>query len=592
MSRKRQRTFRPVNYNAGDIAWYRSALLREISAMNKDVRSEVRAIFESNPVANPQPVKMADDASPVRIFRDAIRGLASKWMSRFLDIASGLSDGLVDRTSEAVDRNLKASARKEGITIQMQWTEAMSERQEAIIAENVSLIKSIPEKYFTEVEGMVYRAVAKGGDRKMLTDELMQGFSKREGITRRRAEFIARDQVRKATSALSAVRQQAAGITHGEWIHSAGQANPRHSHVKAGADRLEFDLSKGAYLDGEWIMPGELPNCLPSWADISLAAGCKTLWRRPYSGKLTKLVTVSGEVVEATPNHPVLTQRGWVAIGDVNAGDYVVRVSDGIGSSVSHDHNQHNPSFSKVFELLEEVIGGCVATAGGEFHGDRANHDVDTINIDGLLRSVLDSSGAKDVCELTFTQAMIDRFSFLNRDRSLDSALSRLTAAPESVISSLCDCLALIKGSSDVKQANGFGDSASFNAFIAESLLDAASAYAKVDRDIFLANATGVHGNDFLIREIIAIAFLGAELWNLKPRSSEVLAEVVSTDGKLSCGLFESESVGYEFLRVVDNISSEYSGHVYNLETVNGWYLSASIVYHNCSCSWRPILKF
>lgn len=265
MSRKRQRTFRPVNYNAGDIAWYRSALLREIRAMNKDVRSEVRAIFESNPVANPQPVKMAEDANPVRIFRDAIRGLASKWMSRFLDIASGLSDGLVDRTSEAVDRNLKASARKEGMTIQMQWTEDMSERQEAIIAENVSLIKSIPEKYFTEVEGMVYRAVARGGDRKLLTDELMQGFSKREGITRRRAEFIARDQVRKATSALSAVRQQAAGITHGEWIHSAGQANPRHSHVKAGADRLEFELSKGAYLDGEWIMPGQLPNCSCSW---------------------------------------------------------------------------------------------------------------------------------------------------------------------------------------------------------------------------------------------------------------------------------------------------------------------------------------
>lgn len=262
MSRKRQRTFRPVNYNAGDIAWYRSALLREIREMNKDVRGEVLEVFRNNPLANPV---MANDANPVRIFRDAVRNLAGKWMSRFLDIATGLSDGLVDRTSEAVDRNLKASARKEGMTIQMQWTEAMSERQEAIIAENVSLIKSIPEKYFTEVEGMVYRAVSKGGDRKMLTDELMQGFSKREGITRRRAEFIARDQVRKATSALSAVRQQAAGITHGEWIHSAGQANPRHSHVKAGADRLEFDLSKGAYLDGKWVMPGSEPGCACSW---------------------------------------------------------------------------------------------------------------------------------------------------------------------------------------------------------------------------------------------------------------------------------------------------------------------------------------
>jgi uncharacterized protein with gpF-like domain len=274
MSRKRQRTFRPVHYNAGDISWYRSTLLREIRAMNKDVRATVLNAFENNPTLQPDPepipgsIKIAEDANPVRVVRDAIRSLASKWINRFIDMATGVSDELVTKTTDAVDRNLKASARKEGMTIQMQWTPSMEERQEAIIAENVSLIRSIPEKYFTEVEGMVYRAVAKGGDRKQLADELMQGFTHREGITRRRAEFIARDQVRKATSALSAVRQQAAGITHGEWIHSGGQANPRHSHVKAGSERKEFELAKGCYLDGAWIMPGQLPNCSCSWRPI------------------------------------------------------------------------------------------------------------------------------------------------------------------------------------------------------------------------------------------------------------------------------------------------------------------------------------
>jgi len=265
MSRKRQRTFRPVHYNAGDISWYRSTLLRQIRAMNKDVRATVIAVFEDNPLAQPE---MANDANPVRIVRDALRNLAAKWVNRFIDMATGVSDELVTKTTDAVDRNLKASARKEGMTVNMQWTPAMMERQEAIIAENVSLIRSIPEKYFTEVEGMVYRAVAKGGDRKQLADELVKNFTQREGITRRRAEFIARDQVRKATSALSSVRQQAAGITHGEWIHSAGQANPRHSHVKAGAERKEFELAKGCYLDGQWIMPGELPNCSCSWRPI------------------------------------------------------------------------------------------------------------------------------------------------------------------------------------------------------------------------------------------------------------------------------------------------------------------------------------
>src|SRR5699024_12027681 len=63
------------------------------------------------------------------------------------------SDEMVDKTQGAVDRGLLAAARRESMTINMQWTDAMLEKREAIIAENVSLIRSIPEKYFTEVEG-------------------------------------------------------------------------------------------------------------------------------------------------------------------------------------------------------------------------------------------------------------------------------------------------------------------------------------------------------------------------------------------------------------------------------------------------------
>jgi uncharacterized protein with gpF-like domain len=119
----------------------------------------------------------------------------------------------------------------------------MLQKRDAIIAENVSLIRSIPEKYFTEVESMVFRSIAKGGDRKQLADEIEREFGKRHGITRRRAEFIARDQVRKATSALSNARQQAAGIKKGIWLHSGGGNQPRHKHVQANGK--EFDLDKG-----------------------------------------------------------------------------------------------------------------------------------------------------------------------------------------------------------------------------------------------------------------------------------------------------------------------------------------------------------
>lgn len=266
MSRKKTKTLRAINYNAGDIRWYQRELLAEIRAMNDDVQQQVLAIIRDNPLASDS--KMAMDASPVQMVKRALDALAKKWVNRFVAKAVPVSDELANKTEGAVDRGLNAAARKEAITINMQWTDAMLEKRDAIIAENVSLIRSIPEKYFTEVEGMVYRAVTRGGDRKKLADEIEASFSKRHGITRRRAEFIARDQVRKATSALSNARQQAAGIKKGIWIHSGGGNEPRKKHVHANGQ--EFDLDKGLPIGdkGQYVLPGEEPNCGCVWKPV------------------------------------------------------------------------------------------------------------------------------------------------------------------------------------------------------------------------------------------------------------------------------------------------------------------------------------
>lgn len=265
MSRKKK-TLTAINYNAGNIRWYQRELLAEIRAMNADVKRQVLDIIRANPLA--QDSQLAMDANPVQLVKRALDALARKWVDRFINKAFPISDDLVKKTESAVDRGLLASARKESLTINMQWTPAMTEKVDAIIAENVSLIRSIPEKYFTEVEGMVYRAVARGGDRKQLADEIEANFGKRHGITRRRAEFIARDQTRKATSALSNARQQAAGIKKGIWIHSGGGNEPRKKHVHANGE--EFFLDKGLPIGdkGQYVLPGEEPNCGCTWKPV------------------------------------------------------------------------------------------------------------------------------------------------------------------------------------------------------------------------------------------------------------------------------------------------------------------------------------
>lgn len=251
---------RPVNYNAGDIAWYRRELLPIVKEMNSDVKSHVVSILQENPLAM--------DANPVSLLRGALWSLSKKWIDRFIAKATPTAEAVTKKTGASVDRALLASARKDAMTINMQFTEAMLQKREAIIAENVSLIRSIPEKYFTDVESMVFRAVAKGGDRKGLADEIEANFGRRHEITRKRAEFIARDQVRKATSSLSNARQQAAGIKRGVWIHSGGGSEPRKKHVHANGQ--EFDLDKGLPVGdkGQYVLPGQEPNCGCTWKPV------------------------------------------------------------------------------------------------------------------------------------------------------------------------------------------------------------------------------------------------------------------------------------------------------------------------------------
>lgn len=253
-----------MNYNAGNIRWYQKELLKTIREMNDDVKAEIVTILRDNPLAS----DMAMDANPVSMLGRAIKTLAKKWIDRFIEQSIPTANSITERTQVAVDRGLLASARRDAITIKMQWTDAMLQKRDAIIAENVAMIRSIPEKYFTEVESMVFRSVAKGGDRKQLTDDIESEFGKRHGITRRRAEFIARDQVRKATSALSNARQRAAGIIEGDWLHSGGGNHPRHKHVKANGTRFRLDIGLPIGDKGQYVLPGEEPNCGCTWKPV------------------------------------------------------------------------------------------------------------------------------------------------------------------------------------------------------------------------------------------------------------------------------------------------------------------------------------
>ncbi len=94
-------------------------------------------------------------------------------------------------------------------------------------AENVRLIKSIPEEYFGKLQGIVSRGLQQG----TLGADMGKQIEDLYGVTSRRAQMIARDQVGTLNGLISQERQMAAGIRFYQWSTSK-DARVRESHAE------------------------------------------------------------------------------------------------------------------------------------------------------------------------------------------------------------------------------------------------------------------------------------------------------------------------------------------------------------------------
>ncbi len=119
-------------------------------------------------------------------------------------------------------------------------------------AENVRLIKSIPEEYFGKLQGIVSRGLQQGS----LAADMGQEIEKLYGVTSRRAQMIARDQVATLNGLLSQERQMGAGIRFYQWSTSK-DARVRESHSEREGRYYAWPGSgvAGQVFNGKVILP-------------------------------------------------------------------------------------------------------------------------------------------------------------------------------------------------------------------------------------------------------------------------------------------------------------------------------------------------
>ncbi len=244
----------PAHPNAGITAAYMKALRRLVREMAASYKYWLEASYRAN-----QPAILAMDALPARELEKQLNELGDRWQKRIDETAPRLAKWFATKVEKRSSAALHQILRDGGWTVKFKMTQPMRDVLHATVAENVSLIKSIPAQYHQQVEGMVMRSVSAGRDLYQLTRDLQSRFK----VTDRRAALIARDQNNKATAVFTRVRQQEAGIEWAIWQHSHGGREPRPTHLANSGKR--YKVAEGWYDPDprvrRRIWPGELINC-------------------------------------------------------------------------------------------------------------------------------------------------------------------------------------------------------------------------------------------------------------------------------------------------------------------------------------------
>lgn len=244
---------KPIRPSEGLRVAYRRRLTDLVDAMEKSVVYWLSAEWKRQ-----QGKITAYDASPAVALTQALRKRMARWKRRFGESSAPWGHWFADQAEKSASAAVGASiAGVTGITVRWQATRAMNNAVQSIVAENVALIKSLPEKLAPELEGIIMRSVRSGRDLSGVVEDLHKRFE----VARHRAAFIAEDQTNKASEALSRVRMQEMGIDRAEWVHVTRSIDARATHKNM--DGRSFYLSEGMFDPGAGrrIQPGELPRC-------------------------------------------------------------------------------------------------------------------------------------------------------------------------------------------------------------------------------------------------------------------------------------------------------------------------------------------
>jgi hypothetical protein len=206
-------------------------------------------------------------------------------------------------------------------------------------------------------------------------------------------------------------------VRYGQALDREGRIVPQGMGQALPADEWRHAMSGTSQLAMDELWTWD--RCFPAETVVSSTARVRGVSRRWYSGPLAEITTAGGQKLAGTPNHPVLTDRGWVGIGDLVEGDRVVRGAGLDQRAARHQDDQDvQTTIGQIFDFAHVARRADVRPVSElDFHGDGQQGEVHVVPIDGVLWDRIKAALAQPAGEQRFAVGRRSRRALLAGQR-------------------------------------------------------------------------------------------------------------------------------------------------------------------------------
>ncbi|HET9893695.1 MAG TPA: hypothetical protein VFQ44_01930 [Streptosporangiaceae bacterium] len=360
--------------------------------------------------------------------------------------------------------------------------------------------------------------------------------------------------------------------------------------VTAGDERVcplcEAAEAASPYTPDTAPLPGLHPRCMPGDVLVSATSAVNAGYARWYEGDLAVIYTASGNELAVTPNHPIATPEGWIAAGSLE-----------IGQSVLSDRNWaqrvsgESPGDQQIPAPIGEVVHSLrhsssvpsvrVPATAEQFHGDGIGGDVEVVLADRFLQGDRDAHRVGDR-SLTSRGPGLSQF---DADRAPLQLLGTLPDTARSIVGSGCEPGPFGGVGLSHSREHSLTAVPRLDTGLDEAATDDTTVDAERHAQSLLALPLQIPAHDLSIVDGDALGHdpLTAPT-SLDARTAKPRADGVHADADGFCDHLATFTGDIAPDEIVNIERQRFRGHVYNLDTGQGWYFANAIVSHNCRC--------